>query len=385
MEWNDLQVIAKAKEAFYTGLSKRTKLEMSRLNIKTIVGIYEIINCKEETLMEQMSINEPIRKQRQKHTDNNNYKQSEKKCSFHGVCNHTTSECRAIKIKQNQKKENELSNDRSKNLVVQPKVGVPEILEVKAFINNFKYTAIMDTGSSYNYISDSIVKEHSLHAYTINQVKAELVNGESISTNKETKLKFQLQGGEDFDYEACVKILPSMDPSFILGMEFITKYKANIDLNQMKVTLGNTEHKLELYSVEKIMDDKVDEMSKIYNHNHTKLSDNLNALLNINATEISNIGMISKIEHRIELTENRQINMKPFRIPLRIKEKTNSLINSLLKDNIIRPSTSTFSSAAFPILKKNGDIRLVVDYRQLNKITQAGHYIFPQIWNLLVQ
>ncbi|KAG0435127.1 hypothetical protein DMUE_4871 [Dictyocoela muelleri] len=59
MGLNDLQVIAKAEEAFYTGLSNRTKVEMSKLNIKTIIGIYEIINCKEETLMVQMSINEP--------------------------------------------------------------------------------------------------------------------------------------------------------------------------------------------------------------------------------------------------------------------------------------------------------------------------------------
>ncbi|KAG0434605.1 hypothetical protein DMUE_5117 [Dictyocoela muelleri] len=111
--------------------------------------------------MEQMSINEPIRKRKQKHTETNNYKHPEKKCSFHGLCNHTTSECRAIKIQQRQKKENESSNDRSKNLVVQRKVNVPKILEVKSVIKNSKYTAVMDTGSSYNYISDSIVKEHS--------------------------------------------------------------------------------------------------------------------------------------------------------------------------------------------------------------------------------
>ncbi|KAG0435916.1 Transposon Ty3-I Gag-Pol polyprotein [Dictyocoela muelleri] len=133
------------------------------------------------------------------------------------------------------------------------------------------------------------------------------------------------------------------------------------------------------------IDDKVEEFSKIYKYCDNKIPGKLNALLNINANSVSNVGLIPRIEHRIVLTEDKQVKMKPFRIPLRIKQKTFTLINSLIKDNIIRPSTSTFSSAAFPLLKRNGDIRLVIDYRQLNKITQPEHYIFPQIWDLLVQ
>ncbi|KAG0435915.1 hypothetical protein DMUE_4478 [Dictyocoela muelleri] len=109
---------------------------MSRLNIRTILGIYEIINCTEETLKEQMSIDELICKHKSKPTANTYYKSQEKKCSFHGLCNHTTSECRAIKIKQSQRKDNESSNNRSKNLVVRPNVKVPKILEVKAVIDS---------------------------------------------------------------------------------------------------------------------------------------------------------------------------------------------------------------------------------------------------------
>lgn len=77
--------------------------------------------------------------------------------------------------------------------------------------------------------------------------------------------------------------------------------------------------------------------------------------------------------------------MKPFRLPLLVKEKTLSLIRTLIQDKIIQPSQSPFTSAAFPIVKKNGEIRLVVDYRDLNRITKDEPYIFPKIWDLLVQ
>jgi hypothetical protein len=42
-------------------------------------------------------------------------------------------------------------------------------------------------------------------------------------------------------------------------------------------------------------------------------------------------------------------------------------IEKLESLNIIRKSTSTYASPAFPIFKKNGTIRIVVDYRGLNK------------------
>ncbi|KAG0442056.1 hypothetical protein DMUE_0574 [Dictyocoela muelleri] len=58
------QTRIKAEEVFYTGLSKRTQLEMSRLNVRNIVDIYEMINCTEETLKEQLDINESYDPQR---------------------------------------------------------------------------------------------------------------------------------------------------------------------------------------------------------------------------------------------------------------------------------------------------------------------------------
>ncbi|KAG0420260.1 Retrovirus-related Pol polyprotein from transposon [Dictyocoela roeselum] len=53
--------------------------------------------------------------------------------------------------------------------------------------------------------------------------------------------------------------------------------------------------------------------------------------------------------------------------------------------NIIRPSKSPYSSPAFQIIKRNGKIRSVIDYRKLNSITVPNPYIFPTIQDLLSQ
>ena len=46
---------------------------------------------------------------------------------------------------------------------------------------------------------------------------------------------------------------------------------------------------------------------------------------------------------------------------------------------VVRESTSKYISPAFPVYKKDGNIRLVVDYRNLNKFTQKDPYPIPDL------
>lgn len=52
---------------------------------------------------------------------------------------------------------------------------------------------------------------------------------------------------------------------------------------------------------------------------------------------------------------------------------------------IIRNSHSSYSSTAFPLIKRDGTLLLVVDYRQLNSKTIPTGYPFPQIMDQLRQ
>ncbi|KAG0430994.1 Retrovirus-related Pol polyprotein from transposon [Dictyocoela muelleri] len=106
----------------------------------------------------------------------------------------------------------------------------------------------------------------------------------------------------------------------------------------------------------------------------------------INENErIINVGRIPNVKHSITLLKNKVINKPSYRIPPKLKEITISHIKQLEKDNIIRRSNSEFSSPCFPLLKKDGSIRLVIDYRDLNKFTTPIHYIFPKINEIFYQ
>lgn len=94
---------------------------------------------------------------------------------------------------------------------------------------------------------------------------------------------------------------------------------------------------------------------------------------------------ISGTEHSIKLVRDEVIAQKGFNFTVKILENTKKEIRDLLAKSIIRKSSSFYSGPAFSIFKKNGRIRLVVDYRRLNAITAMIEYPIPHIQDFLIQ
>ena len=57
-------------------------------------------------------------------------------------------------------------------------------------------------------------------------------------------------------------------------------------------------------------------------------------------------------------------------------------LQDLLDKGFIRPSTSPWGAPVLFVKKKDGSLRLCVDYRQLNKIIEKNKYPLPRIDDL---
>lgn len=55
----------------------------------------------------------------------------------------------------------------------------------------------------------------------------------------------------------------------------------------------------------------------------------------------------------------------------------------LVKKDHIQPSVSPYGAPVLFIKKKDGSMRMCIDYRMLNKITVKNHYALPRIDDLL--
>ena len=60
-------------------------------------------------------------------------------------------------------------------------------------------------------------------------------------------------------------------------------------------------------------------------------------------------------------------------------------LQELLKKGFIRPSVSPWGAPVLFVKKKDGTLRLCVDYRQLNKLTVKNKYSLPRIDDLFDQ
>ena len=68
------------------------------------------------------------------------------------------------------------------------------------------------------------------------------------------------------------------------------------------------------------------------------------------------------------------IALGPHRVPDRLKEEVKCEVEKLLGLGVIVVSTSPWASPIVPVPKKDGGLRLYIDYRRLNGVTQADPY-----------
>lgn len=91
------------------------------------------------------------------------------------------------------------------------------------------------------------------------------------------------------------------------------------------------------------------------------------------------LGCTDLIQHEIPLLDNVPIRQRYRRIPPSDYEAVKSHIHQLLEANVIRESCSPYASPIVIVRKKDGSLRLCVDYRQLNSRIRRDSFPLPRI------
>ena len=95
------------------------------------------------------------------------------------------------------------------------------------------------------------------------------------------------------------------------------------------------------------------------------------------ATSDDDVGCIPELEMDIRLTSDQPARKNYIPIPRPLYPEVNVYVEDLLNRVFIRTSKSPFSSSVVCVDKKDGGVRLCIDYRELNKKTVPDrHPIF---------
>ena len=90
------------------------------------------------------------------------------------------------------------------------------------------------------------------------------------------------------------------------------------------------------------------------------------------------VGRTGVVKHDIE-TSGAPIRQPVRRLPQSMKHIVDDEVEKMLKQGIIRPGTSPWSSAIVMLRKKNGSWRFCIDYRKINAVARQDAYPLPRI------
>ena len=221
------------------------------------------------------------------------------------------------------------------------------------------------------------------------QVKVLAANNSQLQVRGVIDAELRI-GNQTFVTEAVVVEVVS---SPLLGSEFLKDHKAKIDMQNDVMWLEHTNGIVQVDLTAKGASPEEDNYLAVAAIALGALEDleveaegeGVASAMDPRAEELlkrfdisEGLGRTKLIEHKLELVPGTlPIMSRNYPIPVHYEAKVEELIKQLIKDDVIEESTSSWASPLFPIPKKDGSIRLVIDYRNLNLKTKKDALLTP--------
>ena len=263
----------------------------------------------------------------------------------------------------------------------------------------------MDRGATHSFISVPFTERH--------QIESQPIDGRMVVSvpNGDTMIYERIVSGsrlviQNKDFPTYLIVLGIHDFDIILGMDWLFKHRATLDCYKKEVRLVRPEEPGVIFRGirKEIAPSLINAMtaSKMLRkgcqgylafvmdrrQEGTWLEDIpiIKEFPDVFLDDISGLARDRAIEFIIELIPGTEpISIPPYRIaPAELKE-LKAQLEEFLSKGFIRPSTSPWGALVLFVKKKDGSLRLCIDYRQLNWTTIRYQYSLPRIDELFDQ
>ena len=94
-------------------------------------------------------------------------------------------------------------------------------------------------------------------------------------------------------------------------------------------------------------------------------------------------GQTDLVEHKIPTGDAHPVRLPPYRLPQAYRDTVAKELKEMEEDGIIAPSSSEWSFPIVLVKKKDGSLRMCVDYRRLNSSSPVDAYPMPRIDDII--
>ena len=95
------------------------------------------------------------------------------------------------------------------------------------------------------------------------------------------------------------------------------------------------------------------------------------------------LGECAIVKHHIHTISDQPLYQPPYRVPYAQQEILHQEIQSMEEQGVLQPSVSPWSAPIVMVKKKDGKMRICIDYQKLNEITRTDPYPIPVIHETL--
>ncbi|KAA3474185.1 DNA/RNA polymerases superfamily protein [Gossypium australe] len=283
--------------------------------------------------------------------------------------------------------------------------NAPDVITGTFFISDVPIIALIDIGSTHSYVASTISGNLNLESeISDREMKVFSPLGQSVLVNKlfrDVPLEIQ---GEIF--LADLMELPFGEFDIILGMDWLVKHRAQLDCAEKWMSIRTVEDKEIVmigerrnYLANVISALKAEKMVRkgygaflafisALDAKELSVEDvrTVKEFPDVFPEELPGVPPDREVEFGIELLPGTApVSIAPYRMAPKELSELKAQIQELLDRGFIRPSVSPWGAPVLFVKKKDGSMRMCIDYRQLNKLTIKNRYPLPRIDDLFDQ
>jgi len=289
-------------------------------------------------------------------------------------------------------------------------------------LEEYPILALLDSGATVSSISQKFVNTHRIPTTPLERAQR-VYNADGTPNQNGPITEYATVQMRIGQHEEIIDLVVSnISSDIFLGFEWLNKHNPTIDWKSKDLEFTrcpsscsmpkNQEHYIRLCStlVEDIQEDVRTSTSDVFIRAKVNISTELAAKEEakkeaktwkqlvpahyhdfhdvFTKEEFDSLPESREWDHKIELTpgalpEGKKMHGKVYSLTLEEKEELSKFIKENRDSGRIRPSKSRFASSFFFIKKKDGRLRPVQDYRNLNKLTIPNRYPLPLTSDLI--